>query len=174
MSPLILLLVEGPSDKTALPILAGKIVSKSTHVIAQPVGKGDLFNPDKLRVHIKFACKNNPTIRKVLACVDSENVPIEETQNRVAILGKQLEQLYSSVSIKYIVVDHSIEGWLLCDRKAVSRVLGKNAILPKYRNPENEMNPFGILENIFRKNGRSFKKPRTSQYWRTNPIHKIY
>jgi hypothetical protein len=149
---LILLLVEGPSDQTTLSILAGKIVPSSVPVSAFPVNKGDLFNPQKLSIHIGYFFRKHPELHKVLACVDSEGIPIDETQGRVATLEKQLQTAFRHLRIKYIVVDHSLEGWLLCDRSAMRKILGEKAKMPSYGNPENLDRPADLMERIFRKN----------------------
>lgn len=157
---LILLLVEGPSDKKALVALAGKVTPDLPIPRVLVVGRGDLFRPEKLKAHVGFAHQQNPRIRKVLACVDSECTPIEETQRQAALLESELQRAFRDLSIKYVVVDHSLEGWLLCDRNAVRKVLGGKAWLPRYRSPENECRPAQLLETIFRRNNRDFIKTR--------------
>jgi len=157
---LILLLVEGPSDKEALPILAAKMAPDSPVPKALVVGKGDLFKPSKLKVHINFARQRDPTISKVLPCVDSECIPVEETRRRVTPLETKLQRSFRHLTVRYVVVDHSLEGWLLCDREAVRRALGNKARLPRYESPEDDCRPVELLNRIFRRNKREFIKTR--------------
>ena len=51
----VLLLVEGESDRDALPILARKLIRSNVGVTDLPVGKGDLLSPAKAEVHINYA-----------------------------------------------------------------------------------------------------------------------
>lgn len=83
------------------------------------------------------------------------------TLRRVTQLEKQVQGVVKRrVSAKYVVVDHSLEGWLLSDRNAVRKVLGPRASLPRYGNPENECRPAELLQGIFRKNNRDYIKTR--------------
>ena len=156
---MILLLVEGPSDRKALTALVRKLCSHPVQCRSMK-GKGDLFKPDKLEGHISYACRQHSEISKVLACVDSECTPVEQTQSDIAPLESQLQRRFPDLDVKYVVVDHSLEGWLLQDRHAVRRVVGRNSTLPRYGNPENQCRPADLLYQIFRRNNRDLIKPR--------------
>jgi hypothetical protein len=131
--------------------LARKIISPSTPVRARVVNKGDLFKPSNLKVHIKAVRAQNPDVNKILACVDSEDLPIVETQKRVAELEVQLKSMLPGLMIKYVVVDHALEGWLLCDREAVCEFFKVKKLNLNYKNPENYNNPVNLMGQIFRK-----------------------
>lgn len=155
---LILLLVEGPSDRDALPILARKIAGHSLKAL--PVGKGDLFQPGKLEIHVQFARHQHPSISKVFLCVDSECTPIEDTQHRTRSLEATLAHEFPSLAIRYIIVDHSLEGWFMVDRGALRKVLGKESWLPKKISSFKGCRPARDMERIFHRNKRDFIKKR--------------
>jgi len=157
---LILLLVEGYSDRRALPILAGKIAPGSALPKALRVPRGDLFSPDNLQPHIRYACQQSPELSKVLICVDSECTPIDETRSQIAPFQAELQRAFPRLTIRYVVVSHALEGWLLADRAALRELLGKNVRLRRYGNPEDLCRPAEILAGIFSSNNRDYIKTR--------------
>ena len=58
----------------------------------------------------------------------------------------------------YIVVDHSLEGWLACDADALRKVLGRQAVLSIKGNPEDHQRPAELMHRIFRDNRKGFVK----------------
>lgn len=158
-----MLLVEGASDRQALPILANRIIPNAPLPRAIVVPKGDLFNPTKVKTHVRFATQRDPAVSKVLVCVDSECTPVEQTRKLARAPEAALRKAIRSLGIKYVFVDHSLEGWFLCDRAALRKVLGKNARLPRRWGSETECRPAEYLANIFRNNGRDYIKARDAK-----------
>jgi hypothetical protein len=156
----VLLLVEGPSDKGALPILARKLIGSRVGVTALAVGKGDLLSAKRVEVHISYAMARQKDILKAVLCVDSECTDIERTRARIETVAQEVAQNLTGVSIRAIVVDHSLEGWLLYDRPAVAQFLGITERWLGYRNPEHECRPANLMDRLFRRAGRDFIKTR--------------
>ena len=50
---------------------------------------------------------------------DSEGVAPEETYDLMRPAERELRRRFPELGIDYVVVDHSIEGWLLCDARGV-------------------------------------------------------
>jgi len=154
----VLLLVEGPSDRSTLPILARKLRS-GVRFIARVVGKGDLLSASKVEAHLYAAVVLQRDIDKAVLCIDSECTDISETRARIVTVARQVAGYFSGLSIRAVVVDHSLEGWLLTDRQALARHLGlPERPLLRYGDPENECRPAELMARVFRRARRDFLK----------------
>ncbi len=116
--------------------------------------QGDMTNADKVGALIRSYCASHRDASKVLVCRDSECTPIEETKSACSTVEDALARRMP-VPVSYIVVDHSIEGWLMSDPVAISRVLGTRVPPEKLRV---DCRPAEKLNRLFRANGRSFAK----------------
>lgn len=154
----VLLLVEGQSDRDGLPILARKIVPRDIGFDALHIPQGNLFSVDKVSAHVGYAVKRKLDTNKVVLCVDSEGIPIEETKTRIQNVASAVSRLRSGFPIKAVVVDHSLEGWLLWDRLAIARFLGLEESALHYKNPESEDRPADLMNKLFRQAGRDYIK----------------
>lgn len=153
----VLLLVEGQSDKQALPVLARKLVS-GVRFTAIPVGKGDLLSAQKVEVHINYAVARQRGIDKAVLCIDSECTDINETRARLDAVVREVAGRLSQIAVRAVVVDHSLEGWLLADRQALAQFLGIREEQLRYGDPENECRPANVMERIFHRARRDFVK----------------
>lgn len=155
----VLLLVEGQSDRRALPILARRLVDVGVGVTALKVGKGDLLSAQKTEVHIRYALARQRDVNKVVLCIDSECTDIGETRARIDAVAREVAGRLPQVSTRAVVVDHSLEGWLLVDRQALARHLGlPEGRLLRYGDPENECRPAELMARVFRQARRDFLK----------------
>ena len=154
----ILLLVEGQSDREGLPILARKMVSREIGFDALHVSQGNLFSAEKVNAHIGYAVKRKLDTNKAVLCVDSEGIPIEETKARLQTVTQAVSKLRAGLPVKAVVVDHSLEGWVLWDRLAIARFLGLEESALHYRNPESEDRPADLMSKLFRQAGRDYIK----------------
>lgn len=151
--------MEGESDEKALPILGHRILTGLPAFKALNLrGKGNLLNVTKVASIIKYNLREGHDISKVLLCIDSECTDVGETRKEVAQKEESLRQSFPKVTLNYIIVDHSLEGWLLQDREAIIETLGRNSKLPQYGTPEENCRPAELLQELFEKNGRDYKK----------------
>lgn len=152
-------MVEGESDEKALPILIRRTVPHPPGVKALNLrGRDNLLNIKRVSAVIEYNCQANRNISKVLLCIDSECTDVAETQKEVAPKEKLLRQSFPQVAPSYLIVDHSLEGWLLQDKEAIQETIGRNSKLPQYGNPEENCRPAELLQEIFEKNGNDYKK----------------
>ena len=92
-----------------------------------------------------------------MLCIDSECTPINETMARIDAVAHQVAAHFHHVSIKAVVVDHSLEGWFLADRQTLAQFLGIAEQRLHYGNPENECRPAELMR-LFNRAGRDFVK----------------
>lgn len=104
----------------AYQVLAKKIVGRQgTSLKSLP--RGELLNVAKLKVHLSNL-KNPGKISKAVICIDSHSDP----DGMATAVASVQTALASSVRfpVKYVVVVHALETWLLQDPKAIQKVLG--------------------------------------------------
>lgn len=150
----LLLLVEGQSDRDVLPILVRKMLP-STRVRAIWEKRGNLMNPEKVKACIRAEKSKGTRFTKIFICVDSECTPVTVTQGTVTEREAQLAGLRPPP--RYIVVDHSLEGWLLKDLGALQKVLGRKVVLPKGR-ASYHCRPHTCLAELFGRCHKDFLK----------------
>ncbi len=152
--------VEGPkSEKPSITILARKVLeSKSMRrgVVAR-VGGGDLFNAQKMKVHINTLLRIHQDITKIIVCVDSDCNP-SEAEGRAKSTERQLASFRLKTVPRYVLVIHALEGWLAADPEAVGKVVG--ADVPRHipQDLEGVCKPADLLDQIFAKYGKDFRK----------------
>lgn len=157
----LLLIIEDKRGKEPFKILAQKILNIKTDILRMQ--QGDMFNIRKVASLVRSHCSSHRHVAKVIVCRDSECTPISETQSLCRdvenSLNRQLGPRFPSVV--YIVVDHSLEGWLASDKQALRQVLGQNANIPTNYNAEDDCRPADKLDDIFTQNGRDgYEKSR--------------
>lgn len=156
---MILLIVEGQSDEKVLRILLRRITAHSPALKMLVVPQGEMLERQKrVESRVRYACAENPEISKVLPCVDSECTDIEDTQRKVSQIERILRAAFPRLKLSYVVVDHSLEGWLLSDRAALGRLLGPRSQLPNYGNPEKDCRPAVLMQECFRRNSKDYMK----------------
>ena len=156
------ILVEGPSDKQTIPILIKKLGYKA-RIHARVVGQGAMLNLDKISKHIAALMTIHRQLRSILIFIDSEGVDSSETLRRTDPVTARLNQVAGRIPVKFIVVDHFLEGWLACDVAAVEGVLGRNAQIRIRGNTENHLRPATTSDRVFQDNGQTFKKTVDNQ-----------
>ena len=149
--------VEGESDKQTIPVLVRKI-GYSRRIRPVVVQQGDMLDFTEMSHQIEALLTVQSYVTRILVFIDSEGVNPAQTLRRTTNVSVQLNRLTGTVPVSYIVVDHSLEGWLACDADALKAVLGKNAKIRIRGNPENHPRPAQLMERLFRANGREFKK----------------
>ena len=150
--------VEGPSDRQTIPILIRKTGYKA-RIRAHPVRPpSKLLDFTEMSRQIKALLSTQRRIRRILIFIDSEGVDPDATLRRTEGIRAQLNRFSGRIPVDYVVVDHSLEGWLACDTDALSSVLGANARIRISSNPEDHPRPAELLERVFRANSRDFKK----------------
>ncbi|MBI4596295.1 MAG: DUF4276 family protein [Candidatus Tectomicrobia bacterium] len=157
----LLLLVEDKEGRKPFEILARKI--RRVAVQARFMPQGDMLNISRVAEFLRLHYRSHRNLSYVLICRDSECTPIAETQNRCRQAEEQLNNRLGNrfPPIRYIVVDHSLEGWLASDKDALRHVLGSNARIPRNFNPEEDCRPAEKLDRIFVDNGKDgYEKSR--------------
>ncbi len=154
------LYVEGRSDKDTISILIRKLGFRSRVIPKDLGGQSELMLVDKMARHLSELLREHRDVELVLICCDAlEGVSPRATEERLRPLQRRLNR-GAAVPIRYAVVDHALEGWLACDEEAVQTALGTRANVNIRGNPENHPRPAELLEQVFRQNGRRFRKTR--------------
>ena len=149
--------VEGQSDRTTIPILIRKI-GYQAGIHRRVVRQGDMLDLTEMSNQINSLLRTQSRVRRILVMIDSEGEDPSSTERRTTNISRELNRVARPVPVDYIVVDHSLEGWLACDVEALRAVLGRNARVRIRGNPENNLRPATVLERVFRDNGRDFRK----------------
>ena len=154
------LLVEGESDRAAIPILVRRLGYRHS-VRASIAPRGDMLKFDKIRQSVISLIRRRSDIDLVVVCIDAETsdpnsflaqeaMPVQRRLNRDRAIH---------VPVRYAVVDHALEGWLACDEDALRSVLGGGrARINIQGNPDRHPNPALILDRVFMQNNRDFRK----------------
>lgn len=87
---------------------------------------------------------------KALLCVDSEGIAISERQSAIDSVASSVGPRLRGLAVHGVVVDRSLEGWILCDRQAVANYLGLSLRSLKYQNPEEMADPVKAMRGLFR------------------------
>ena len=148
--------VEGPSDKQTIPILIQKLDYRAS-IHTRIVPQGNMLNVSRMSKHISALIRDQAPLQRIVVFIDSEGVAPEQTMRRTQPTSRQLNR-ESRVPVEYVVVDHSIEGWLACDTDALRHVLGPTARIRIRGNPEENLRPARLLDRVFRDNGKDFVK----------------
>ena len=148
--------VEGPSDRESHKHLLRKL--GHTSIQDRVVPQGDMLNTGTMQRHIQAVLLLHQDISHVLVLRDSEGVAPEETRDWMRPAETELKRRFPGLGIDYVVVDHSIEGWLLCDAEALKAVLGARARIDVPGNPDQHLRPAELLKDVFRANGKKFRK----------------
>ena len=136
----------------ALRILALKI--RRTGVAMTRIKKGNMLNHDHVERHIRAYLSLHGKVSRVLVCRDSECTPIAHSKGLCSEAERAISQRLP-IPVAYIVVDHSVEGWLMCDANAVSQVVGSPVDGSKLRV---DCRPADKLRRLFRTYGKTYDK----------------
>ena len=154
--------VEGPSDREPHKHFLRELghASIQDRIDARVVPQGDMLNAGTMQRHIQAVLHLHPDISHVLVLRDSESVATGRTRGRMRPAERELRRRFPDLGIDYVVVDHSIEGWLLCDTEALRAVLGPRARIDVQGNPDQHPRPAELMKRVFRENGKKFWKTR--------------
>ena len=148
--------VEGPSDREPHKHLLRKLGHPSIQTRVVP--QGNMLDTDTMQRHVQAVLHLHPEISHVLVLRDSEGVAQKETRASMRPAERILRVRFPDLGINYVVVDHSIEGWLLCDQEALKAVLGPRARINVPGNPDQHPRPAELMKRIFRENDKEFRK----------------
>ena len=151
-------MVEGQSDRATLPILARRLLQPGIGIDARLVAQGDMLSARKVEAHIKAAINQQQDTNKVLICIDSECTEVDVTGTRIDHVARTVAENLHGLAIKGVVVDHSLEGWLLHDREALAGFLNISVTANTYRNPESDCRPATTMGKLFRRARKDFVK----------------
>ena len=154
------ILVEGQSDRTTIPKLLEGL--RQTVRAVRVVPQGRMLNVNTMTNHIDVVTRSH-RLSRVLIFIDSEGVDPDHTSEQTRRTERELNNRFPRLPINYIVVDHSIEGWLACDQSAVLQVVGGSRQLYLINDPEAHPRPARLLERLFRANGKEFRKTTHNQ-----------
>ena len=156
-SPLTLgVFVEGTSDLQTIPKLIRRLGYRGG--IRGHSVRGDMLSVREMSNQIMALLSRRGRVSRVLIFIDSEGADPNQTLRGTERALPQLRRVAGRVPVDYVVVDHSIEGWLACDTDALRAVLGQDARINIQGNPEDQPRPARSLERVFRDNGVEFKK----------------
>lgn len=147
----------GPSDKQVIPCLIRKLgYTGAIHV--RIIQQGELYNANVMIRQLDALLNTQPRISKIIVFSDSECTDIEVSRMSAERTERALTNTISRPIVKYVIVDHSLEGWLLHDLDAVRSVLGTSSTISLHINPEDDCRPAITIRNLFHKHRKSFRK----------------
>ena len=114
--------VEGPSDKTTIPILIRKTGYRAG-IESRKVAREEMLDPVEMTNQVDSLLRLQRRVNHILVFMDSEGVDPADTFRSTKGVSSRLNRLTGKVPLHYVVVDHSLEGWLACDFDALKAVL---------------------------------------------------
>ena len=153
------LLVEGQSDQDTIPILA-KRLGYDARIRARVVSRGQMLASNAISRYLTKFLRESRDVTRVIICLDAERENPAQVLASTRPIERRLNETLT-VSVRYAVVDHALEGWLACDEEALRSVLGgPRACINIQGNPEDHSTPADILHRLYRQNRRNFRKTR--------------
>ena len=149
--------VEGPSDRQIIPILIRKLGYRAA-IHTRVVRQGDMLNSSRMSQHVEGLLRMRGQLHEILVFMDSEGVDPEETLHRTKPVSVELNRVAGRIPVRFIIVDHSFEGWLACDFEALRAVVGRNADVHIRGNLEDHSRPADLVDRVFGANGKDFVK----------------
>jgi hypothetical protein len=140
--------VEGQSDKLSIPILLHKV--RKTTIYTRRVAAGDMLDIREMARHIQALSPYK--IEMAIIFRDSECTDPEGWIAKAKLAEKDFERLALKPPVRYVIVDHSLEGWLACDKTALRAVLGPHAKIPNRLNPACSCRPAEAMRKLFQHN----------------------
>ena len=140
--------VEGQSDKLSIPILLRKL--RKTKIRTRRIPAGDMLDIEEIIHHIQALSPYK--IQMAIIFRDSECTDPEDWITRSKVIETEFEQLGLKPPVRYVIVDHSLEGWLACDKAALRSILGQDAKIPNRLNPAHSCRPAEAMKRLFQHN----------------------
>lgn len=142
--------VEGLSDKASIPILLRKLGQR--RIYTRRVSSGDMLDVEGMSRQIHALGPRR--IQMVIIFRDSECTDPEKWIARAKVAEREFAQRAKKPPVRYVIVDHSLEGWLACDEAALRAVLGPHAKFTIKLNPADACRPAETMKKLFRYNHR--------------------
>lgn len=142
--------VEGKSDKDTIPKLIRKIIPNAGIEI-RVLRQGETLNIEKVKSHKDALIKMHSDIDKIVVCRDSECANPDD-------IKLQIQKIEKEVKVRYSIIVHALETWLLSDENAVAKIIGQS--ITPITSPESECKPKDTLKQIFSKAGKNFEHIR--------------
>ena len=153
--------VIGQSDRAVIPLLIRKLgYQGAIHPVL--IEQDEAYRPEAILKHLDSLLQRQPRVSKIIICVDSECTDVEESRRQGTETEAKLREKGPRVPIRYVVVDHCLEGWLLHDQDAIRSVLGTHSGLSLPGNPENECRLADLMRKLFatHRSTKPFKKTK--------------
>ena len=147
--------VEGRSDKLSIPILLRKLTRiriLTPHIVCA----GDMLDVEEMSRHIRFLGARN--VQMAIIFRDSECTDPGDWIAKTKILETEFARLGHKMPVRYVIVGHSLEGWLACDEAALRVVLGPQARLTALPKVACACRPAEAMKQLFKRHGKSFNK----------------
>ena len=111
------LLVEGQSDQDTIPILA-KRLGYDARIRARVVSRGQMLASNAISRYLTKFLRESRDVTRVIICLDAERENPAQVLASTRPIERRLNETLT-VSVRYAVVDHALEGWLACDEEAI-------------------------------------------------------
>lgn len=147
--------VEGRSDKLSIPILIRKLTPiriLTPHIVSA----GDMLDIEEISHHIRFIRPQK--IKMTIIFRDSECTDPAYWIAKTKILEQEFVKRGYKLPVRYVIVEHSLEGWLACDGEALQAVLGTRVRSTTALSIAHACRPAQAMKQLFKRNGKSFNK----------------
>jgi len=142
--PTVGLIVEGKSDREALPLLVRRATGdERLRIVPRVARRGDMFNARKVATLACEMKRTNQGLEKILVCVDCEDAPSTAVNKQGTTVRREIQALAPPISPQYVVVVHALESWTGANPEALR---------PKER-----------LRSLFRRHCREFDVMRDNR-----------
>jgi hypothetical protein len=112
------------------------------------VRQGEMLDHETLKRHVVPLLKQHPEITTILVLRDFECTDPETFRREMNTVETSLSSRHPPVKCFFVPVKHAFEGWLMCDRDAIERVLGVDVARQLSSDPERECRPKQKLVEI--------------------------
>ena len=147
--------VEGRSDKLSIPTLLRKLTPAKI-LTPHIVSAGDMLDIEEMSRHVQFLHQHR--IKMVIIFRDSECTSPDYWIAKTTILEQEFAKRGHKLPVRYVIVGHSLEGWLACDGEALQAVLGMHVRPTDAVRIARACRPAEAMKQFFRRNGKSFNK----------------
>ncbi|MBI4340186.1 MAG: DUF4276 family protein [Chloroflexi bacterium] len=150
-------MVVGQSERDSIPIILRKL-GRSEKIHMRLVPQGEMLDTENISKYIVALLAQDGKTSRILLFLDAESLDPRLLQRQCLQKENELSKIGIRVPVNYIVVDHSLEGWLACDHLAVQSVIGRGAQIKYTGNPEDHPKPAQLLRRWFRAYHKEFSK----------------
>lgn len=147
-----LVIVEGPDDERVLRILWEKAIQeprvRARKIDFEQVRQGDMLVRSRMAAQLGALIRRYRQTQRIVVCRDCECTEPAQIADRCQEVADLLTHDLG-LSVRYTLVVHSVESWLLGDPDAVGQVLRRGGDWPG--EPEQECRPKKWLQDHCRK-----------------------